>query len=128
MLAHFIDDFVFWILVPILGSVAFLRIHQEEWIAILVVLMLLLYLLKDGRGLSVGKLFTGIEVVDVRTAKPAGYLASLKRNIPLLIPFVPLIIALQIPAGVRLGDGWAHTRVVLKKYRDKSPFRTVGFV
>jgi uncharacterized RDD family membrane protein YckC len=64
----------------------------------------------------------GLQVVDVDSGQGAGFGASFKRNLPLLIPVVPLIVAIQLNGGPRWGDGWANTRVVWKKYRGRGPF------
>ena len=90
----------------------------------------LLYLLlntfllhKDGfRGRSLGKLLMGIRVVDDTTGELGGFKASVKRNLPLFIPFVPLIAAFQLRKGYRIGDRWANTRVIWMKFKDKAPF------
>jgi uncharacterized RDD family membrane protein YckC len=78
---------------------------------------------KDGfDGQSPGKRLMGLQVVDIDTGEGAGPLASFKRNLPMFIPFAPLVAALQISRGPRLGDGWANTRVVWKKHRGRGPF------
>jgi hypothetical protein len=82
-----------------------------------------LFLLKDGfNGHSLGKAMLGLQVVDVDSGQGTGFGASFKRNLPLLIPVVPLIVAIQLNRGPRWGDGWANTRVVWKKYRGRGPF------
>jgi uncharacterized RDD family membrane protein YckC len=83
----------------------------------------LAFCLKDGfSGSSPGKAMMGVQVVDKTTGAPIGFGASFKRNLPLLIPFMPFIVCFQLSAGNRIGDGWANTRVIWKKYRDKAPF------
>ena len=87
------------------------------------VLLTFLFLIKDGfRGHSPGKAITGLRVVDATIGWPAGFGASFKRNLPLLIPFVPFFVAGQLGAGKRIGDGWANTQVIWKKYADRPPF------
>jgi hypothetical protein len=82
-----------------------------------------LFLFKDGfNGHSLGKSMLGLQVIDVDSGRGAGFGASFKRNLPLLIPVVPLIVAIQLNRGPRWGDGWANTRVVWKKYRGRGPF------
>jgi hypothetical protein len=82
-----------------------------------------LFLFKDGfNGHSLGKAILGLQVVDVDSGQGAGFGASFKRNLPLLIPVVPLIVAIQLNRGPRWGDGWANTRVVWTKYRGRGPF------
>jgi hypothetical protein len=84
---------------------------------------LLVWLCKDGlRGYSPGKAMAGVQVLDVASRKPAGLWASFKRNLPLAIPFMVLIVAFQLLRGPRTGDRWARTRVVWRKYIDKAPF------
>jgi uncharacterized RDD family membrane protein YckC len=86
------------------------------------------FLLKDGfRGTSPGKWLCGVQVLDARTGAPIGAGASFKRNLPLLIPIVgQLIILIQMLKGPRLGDGWAHTKVIWKKYAGQPIFRPSG--
>ncbi len=87
-----------------------------------------IFCLKDGfPGSSLGKAMLGVQVVDKTTGQLSGFRASLIRNFPLIIPFVPLIVAFQLCKGNRIGDGWANTRVIWKKYKDKKPF-TIGNV
>lgn len=88
--------------------------------------MVVIFLVKDGfRGQSPGRALLGIQVIDEKTGRPAGFLASFKRNLPVLIlipPFVWVFVAFQLVKGHRLGDKWANTKVIWKKYRHKAPF------
>lgn len=80
-------------------------------------------LLKDGlAGQSPGKFLCGVQALHEDTRAPGSFLQSIQRNLPTLIPFVPLIIALQLARGKRWGDGWAKTRVIWKKYGDHPVF------
>ncbi|MCR9296053.1 MAG: RDD family protein [bacterium] len=82
-----------------------------------------LILLKDGMGgASPGKMVTGVQVIDETSRAAGNWLQSLKRNLPVLIPIVPLIIAVQLQKGHRWGDGWSNTKVIWKKYRDHPVF------
>lgn len=82
-----------------------------------------LWVFRDGfNGHSFGKSVMGLQVVDVDTGQGAGFGASFKRNLPMLIPFAPLVAAFQMSRGPRLGDGWANTRVVWKKHQGRGPF------
>jgi len=77
----------------------------------------LCFLLKDGfLGYSFGKWVCGLRVMNEATGKPAGFVASFKRNLPLLIPIVPLVVMSRLMKGYRVGDGWAKTKVVWTKY------------
>lgn len=82
-------------------------------------------LLKDGfNGSSPGKWVMGLQVLDERTGQPAGMAASVKRQLPFLIWFVQLAAVFRMrTTGWRIGDGWAHTRVIWKKYAHCAPFR-----
>ena len=81
------------------------------------------FYLKDGwKGRSPGKWVCGITVVDETSREPIGFGQSFKRNIPLAIPFAVLVALVQMMKGRRLGDKWAHTRVVWNKYKHRFPF------
>jgi uncharacterized RDD family membrane protein YckC len=81
------------------------------------------FFFKDSvRGISLGKLVTGLQVVDSRTGEPIGPLQSLKRNLILAIPFMPIALAFQMRGGPRVGEGWAHTRVIQRAKRDQPAF------
>ena len=87
----------------------------------------ILFLLRDGfNGHSPGKALLGLRVIDVSSGKPARALASLRRNLPLTIPILWLPMAFQLVKGPRLGDEYARTRVIWKKYSDKAPFSRLG--
>lgn len=77
-------------------------------------------------GRSIGKLLTGVQAFDMQTGRPAGFVASAKRNLPLLIPFAPLLAAINMMKGFRWGDGWAHTKVVWLRYADHPVFHVGG--
>jgi uncharacterized RDD family membrane protein YckC len=119
--ALYVVLFVVAFVVGAVGSVA-----QADISAVIAVLPWLLYaawLFKDGfNGHSLGKAAMGLQVVDIDTGQGAGFGASFKRNLPLLIPFAPLVAAFQMSRGPRLGDGWANTRVVWKKHQGRGPF------
>lgn len=79
--------------------------------------LLTLFFCKDSfAGQSPGKALLGVRVLDTRTGQTAGVLASLKRNLPLLVPFMPLIIGGRLCSGYRIGDHWAHTKVIWNKH------------
>jgi uncharacterized RDD family membrane protein YckC len=80
--------------------------------------MVLVFILKDGfSGCSPGKAICGVCVVDSVTYQEVGFGRSFKRNLPIAIPLVPLVIAFTLAKGQRLGDRWADTKVVWSKYR-----------
>ncbi len=75
-----------------------------------------IFCLKDGfSGVSPGKAMMGLLVINKTSGNPAGFVASLKRNLPLMIPFMVFVIDLQLRSGNRMGDGWANTAVISKK-------------
>jgi uncharacterized protein DUF4339/RDD family protein len=127
-LAWLLDLVPLWGLVFVLGFTAAVVASAAPFdvqpiAAVLPWVACAVWLLKDGfDGHSPGKWLTGLQVVDTGTGRGAGLLASFKRNLPMLIPFAPLVAAMQLSRGTRLGDGWAHTRVVWKKHRGRGPF------
>ena len=81
------------------------------------------FMFKDGfSGHSLGKLICGVQVINEKTGEPGTMSSSFKRNLPLIIPFMPIIVAFQLCRGHRIGDGWAGTRVIWKRYRDNHVF------
>ena len=83
----------------------------------------LIFFCKDGFvGYSLGKLICGVRVVHIETLQPQGFLSSFKRNLILIIPFMPLVIAFLLNKGHRLGDGWAKSKVIWKKYANHPVF------
>jgi uncharacterized RDD family membrane protein YckC len=77
-------------------------------------------LLRDAiGGQSIGKLLTGLVVIDLMRGRAASLSASVRRNVLLLLPGANLVaIFLEArtiaadPQGQRLGDRLAHTQVV----------------
>ena len=93
-----------------LGSVA----PGFPWVFVTLPIAWAILLCKDGfGGMSPGKKICGVQVVDIETREPTGFLCSFKRNLPLLIPLVGLlVIAFRMANGRRWGDGWARTVVI----------------
>jgi uncharacterized RDD family membrane protein YckC len=90
-------------------------------------LLLLVFFFKDGfGGYSPGKALFGLRVVNQSTGKPGTFVASFKRNVILIVPFVPLLVAVMLCKGYRWGDAWANTKVIWKKHKDKAPFLVGG--
>ena len=77
-------------------------------------------LLRDGiGGQSLGKLFVGLVVVNVRTGRLCSWKDSALRNVFVLIPganlaavFLEFITIVRDPQGQRLGDRLAQTQVI----------------
>jgi hypothetical protein len=92
----------------------------------------LLFPFKDGfAGRSPGKWLFGLQVVRRGSLRPVGFLRSLRRNLLLAIPVLQAVVALIIAYDVwqgedRLGDGWAGTRVIWRKYARELPFAPRG--
>lgn len=114
------------IMFGILAVVA--EVPETAFAAIGIVLDLVLlpvFLMKDGfGGFSPGKAMMGVRVVDVSNGAPIGLGASFKRNLPTLIPFAVFVVAYQMMKGPRLGDKWASTRVIWRKYASSPVFQT----
>jgi uncharacterized RDD family membrane protein YckC len=72
-----------------------------------------LFLLKDGfSGYSPGKWSMGIRVVTLDRGEQVGFAKSLRRNLPLLLPFIgEFWVWLGMRSGHRPFDAWARTRV-----------------
>jgi uncharacterized RDD family membrane protein YckC/ribosomal protein S27AE len=106
------------------GIVAVLPDNAPRLIVMLCVIpFLLIFCMKDGfTGYSPGKALMGVQVVDARTGRPISFAPSFLRNLPLLIPLMPLIVAFDLMKGKRIGDGWAKTRVIWKIYANRPPF------
>ncbi len=87
----------------------------------------LVFFLKDGfSGISPGKWLADLQVLDRTSFEPIGFGASLKRNLILIIPFMALLLAFRLGKGHRLGDRWANTRVVWRRYAHRPPFDVRG--
>jgi uncharacterized RDD family membrane protein YckC len=80
-------------------------------------LLLPIFFCKDCfSGHSLGKLICGVRVIDETTGQPCGIGASFKRNLPLIVPLMPLVVASQLCKGHRTGDGWSKSKVIWKKH------------
>ncbi len=131
-LAYIIDAFLWWpvsfVLITGLNAV----LETLSWDTVLQDIVLIgfswvafpmLFFCKDGfRGHSPGKWICSVRVVDRDTCEPIGIASSFKRNLPLLIPVMPLVIAFLLQKGHRLGDGWANSKVILKRYASHPVF------
>ena len=82
-----------------------------------------LLLVKDSfAGCSPGKAMMGVQAVNRETYQPIGLGRAAARNLPVLIPFMPLIIGSVLLKGFRIGDGWAKSKVIWRKYADNPVF------
>lgn len=80
-------------------------------------LALAVFLMKDGfSGYSPGKALLGLRTINEVNGKPIGFGSSFKRNLPTLVPFMPLVIAFQLCEGHRTGDKWSASKVIWKQY------------
>lgn len=87
-----------------------------------------LFIMKDGfNGQSPGRRLTDVQVLDDASGRPISFGPSFKRNAILLVGAIPIvggfaslivviIIAVQLNKGYRLGDRFAKTRVIWKRY------------
>jgi uncharacterized RDD family membrane protein YckC/predicted RNA-binding Zn-ribbon protein involved in translation (DUF1610 family) len=102
-------------------------VEDVFWIAFSWVLVPMLFAFKDGfGGYSPGKWLCGVRAVDRDTREPISFLQSFKRNLVLIIPVVPLLVALQLIKGPRSGDKWANTCVIWEKKAFRMPFDPRG--
>jgi uncharacterized RDD family membrane protein YckC len=119
--AFVVDSLIYWLVLAVAFVLA--GVSDADTVRGTAWLLLPAFGLKDGfHGSSPGKALLGVQVVDERTGQPGGFGGAFKRNLILMVPFVPLIIAFTLGSGKRWGDGWAKTRVIWKRYRDRAPF------
>jgi hypothetical protein len=126
-LAFFID-IVFWrilsyplayVLGYTMGTIGF----SMQTITVVGYMLTSIFLCKDCfSGRSPGKAITGVQAIDKTSGIPIGLWASFKRNLPLIIPFMPLVVAFELCKGTRTGDGWANSKVIWKKYASNPVF------
>lgn len=124
--AYFVDSLAFSLLIAILQLFLWIVDNPQYW-KILDhggQLLAIPFLIKDGfNGQSPGKWLFDLRVIDPRTARPQGFWSSFLRNIPAVIGPFALWIFAELRYGPRLGDGWAHSKVIWWRYRDAAPFR-----
>ena len=123
----FLIDWIIWQLVVVLVAVVLILLAAvwQPPRAVVEILMAagafiiapMILVMKDGfRGYSPGKAVCGLRVIHEATGRPAGFAASLQRNLVLCVPLLPLVLAFSLTGGPRLGDGWARTRVIRRKH------------
>jgi uncharacterized RDD family membrane protein YckC len=109
-------------------TMALAGFHRSEIYAVATIigwLLLSVFFCKDSfAGQSPGKALCGVKVIDRESGQPATIGASFKRNLCLLIPFMPLIVGGRLCSGFRTGDKWAGTKVIWRKYADHPIFAT----
>jgi uncharacterized RDD family membrane protein YckC len=129
--AFFIDYICLMVLAYLLGgmlgavmAIAGASVESMEWTGfILGYAMLIPFFMKDAfGGRSPGRLLCGVAVMNRFTGQPIGPVESLKRNLPLLIPFMILFVAFQLSRGHRVGDGWSRSKVTWKRYKTHPAF------
>ena len=133
----FIFDWVLWNLVStaalFAGLFLLVSASQDSQADVAIFLVVgvfvvapLVFFLKDGfSGYSPGKAICGVRVINLATNRPAGFIASAKRNLILFVPAMPFVVAFYLVPGERIGDGWADTRVIWRKYADHPVFTGV---
>ncbi len=115
---------------------------RPEYVTLLVLALIEPFVfgtLKDGfSGRSPGKFLFGLQVIDVETREPIGFLQAFKRNLILVVPYLNIVGliggVITMMGGRRWGDGWARTQVIWLKHKHKLPFspdelccRTCGY-
>lgn len=92
---------------------------------LLIVFFSVAFLAKDGfSGYSPGKALFGVRTINSETGAPIGLGASIKRTLPLFIPFMVLVVGYQLLNGHRIGDGWSQSKVIWNKYLGNPVFAT----
>lgn len=90
------------------------------------------FLLKDGfEGHSPGKAILGLRVISEEDGEALGFGRSLMRNLPMLIPFAPIVMYFELGKGHRTGDGWSKAKVIWKRFASNVVFlpkSSPGFV
>lgn len=118
----FVVDLLLWLVFIITPIAVLMRANADE-VRGLQLLLSPVFMLKDGfSGYSPGKVMMGVRTMKTASDKPAGFFASFLRNLPLIIPFMVLIVGARLKDGKRYGDGWAKTRVIWNKYRSSVLF------
>ena len=112
----FLIDFLAWLTLILIFA-------DTSWFVLLFPLLSVAFLGKDRFifGCSPGKAVMGIKVIDRDTGNPINFIASIKRNLPSSIPsvgIIQIIVAFQLRKGQRIGDEWANTKVIWKKYEE----------
>jgi uncharacterized RDD family membrane protein YckC len=135
-LAYLVDALLFALISFPVGYLIGLQlagiVTSERMMEVLVtpaaLLFTCLFILKDGfNGQSPGRRLTGVQVVDIVSGRPISFGQSFKRNSILLVGAIPviggfasliviIIIAIQLNQGYRVGDRFAGTRVIWKRY------------
>jgi len=113
----FLIDSVLWYVLFLLLLVIIPGPTSEENADGLWFMSLFIFCLKDGfAGYSPGKALLGLRVIIEENGNPIDVGRSFKRNIPILIPFMLLIVAFQLCKGHRTGDGWSHAKVIWTRF------------
>ena len=112
-LAFLID----YILLLIVYPVWIVSMELGDAYAGLIVLGYVALPIKDGfLGYSPGKVLLGVRAYSAESGSTVGPVLSFVRNMVLYIPFAPLVAAVQLEKGSRIGDGIANTRVIWVKH------------
>lgn len=129
---------VLFLLEPQLGGLAGSPALLEVFVVVFALIMNSLFIMRDGfNGQGPGKRLTGVQVIDETTGQPISFLQSFKRNWWFLLGVLPFVgnlvslaivitIIIQMTKGYRLGDRFARTRVIWKKYADSPVFGGKG--
>lgn len=112
-----------YILLLIVYPVWFVSMEFGEAYSGLVVLGYLVVPIKDGfLGYSPGKVLLGVRAYSAESGSAVGPILSFVRNMVLYIPFAPIVAAVQLEKGPRIGDGIANTRVIWMKHSSSPVF------
>lgn len=119
----FAIDVILWNIFFVIFAAFIVGVQTEEQESSLWFACLLVFFFKDGfSGSSPGKFVMGIKAINEISGKPVRFGSSFKRNLPLIIPFMPIAVAYQLCKGHRTGDKWSESKVIWKKYANNPVF------
>ena len=141
-LGYLVDAIIITVIASLLNIVAVRYLQAAGLLGLQLMLagavigmpLTLLFVMKDGfGGQSPGKWLADMQARDDTTGQPISFGQSFKRNAFLLFGLIPflgflvrlilvLIVAVQVGRGYRLGDRFARTRVIWKKYANLPVF------
>jgi uncharacterized RDD family membrane protein YckC len=113
VVAQIVDAFVLAPAALLFGGLPLLA----TWLLGTAVMVVYFGYLQGERGWTIGKLLTGIRLVD-RRGRPPGVSAGVTRTLPLIFEWfglAALVLILRSPWRQRAGDRWAETYVIRRK-------------
>jgi hypothetical protein len=85
--------------------------------------MLVLFRMKDAHGArTCGRWIFGLSVIERTRGGPIRLAGAFNRNLPRLLPFMPLIVGFQLLGGHLIGDGYSNSKMIWRRYADRPVF------